>query len=101
MVCLPLTEVKAGMMLAKSIVGPHGDLLLAAGFVINDRVLEKMQSMALNGCWVHQDGTESIVPEEKISEQLALQTRGALRENATLLRKAMQMRSASMESVQK
>ncbi len=98
---MPLPDVRPGMVLAKSIVGDQGDLLLAAGFVVNERVLEKMQDLGLNACWIFEEGTEAVMPEEAVNEQLALQARTTLKENADLLREALDVGEVTLENVEK
>src|SRR6185295_9190018 len=99
MIRMPLNEVKSGMVLAKSITNDSGDLMLAAGFVISDRILGKMRELELTGCWIYEEGTEYVIPEEMINEQLVLQTRATLRENVELIKKVSDVREVTLENV--
>ncbi len=101
MIQLSLNEVKAGMVLARSLVNENGDLLLASGFVINDRIITKMHEIQLSGCWIYEEGTESIVPEEMVNEQLVLQTSGILRENGDLLQKVLEIKDFTLDNINK
>jgi HD-GYP domain-containing protein (c-di-GMP phosphodiesterase class II) len=99
MIRIGISELRPGMVLARAIVGEQGDLLLASGFVVSGRVLEKIRSLNLNSCWIHEPGTESVVPEEVITEQLALQVQGVLKDNAQLLQSVMQCKGATLDEV--
>jgi HD-GYP domain-containing protein (c-di-GMP phosphodiesterase class II) len=101
MIRLGLHEVRAGMVLARSLVSDSGDLLLAAGFLINERILGKMKSMELSGCWVYEEGTELVVAEELITEHFANQVQGVLRDNAELCKLTMALKDDTLESLQK
>ena len=81
MIKLSIDEVKPGMLLARSIVSETGELMLSAGYVINDRILGKMREIELTACWIAEEGTECVIPEETVNEQLALQSQFVVREN--------------------
>jgi HD-GYP domain-containing protein (c-di-GMP phosphodiesterase class II) len=100
MIRLGLHEVRSGMVLARSLVSDNGDLLLAAGFLINERILAKMKVMELTGCWVYEEGTELVAPEEVISEQFANQVQGVLRDNAELMQKTAEVKEATLDALQ-
>jgi HD-GYP domain-containing protein (c-di-GMP phosphodiesterase class II) len=101
MIKLNIDEVKPGMLLARSIVSETGELMLSAGYVINDRILGKMREIELTACWIAEEGTECVIPEETVNEQLALQSQFVVRENADILRKVSQVRSLSHDSISK
>ena len=101
MIKLSIDEVKPGMLLARSIVSETGELMLSAGYVINDRILGKMREIELTACWIAEEGTECVIPEETVNEQLALQSQFVVRENADILRKVSQVRSLSHDSISK
>ncbi|MEO7424881.1 MAG: HD domain-containing phosphohydrolase [Fibrobacteria bacterium] len=101
MIKLTLDEIKPGMLLARSIVSESGELLLSAGNVINDRVITKMREIELTGAWISEEGTEIIIPEESISEQLGLQSQFMVKENADVLRQVAQIKTLTHASVAK
>jgi HD-GYP domain-containing protein (c-di-GMP phosphodiesterase class II) len=101
MIRLGLNEVRSGMVLARSLVSDNGDLLLAAGFLINDRILAKMKTMELTGCWIYEEGTELVVPEEVISEQFANQVQGVLKDNADLMKQITATKDDTLDSMRK
>ncbi len=99
MIRMHMDEVKAGMVLARSLVKENGDLLLASGFVITERVLAKLREIGLSGCYVYEEGTEFVIPEEMISEQLANQTQGILKDNAEALKTALKTQEITQDNL--
>ncbi len=95
------TELKEGMVLAKSVYRDNGDLLLASGYTINTKVLSKLNELDQPYFWVQEEGTEAIVPEELISEQITLQSQSALRENMDLLKKMVKTQDDTLDNIQK
>lgn len=101
MIKVSLAEVKPGMLLARSIVSETGELLLSAGYVVNDKVIAKMREIELSACWVSEEGTDHIVPEESVNEQLALQSQFMVQENADILKKVGQVRDFTQAGISK
>ncbi len=101
MIKLNLDEIKPGMLLARSIVSETGELLLSAGYVVNDKVIAKMREIELNSCWIAEEGTEHIVPEETVNEQLALQSQFIVQENADILKKVAQVKILTQAGISK
>ncbi len=101
MIKVTVEEVKPGMLLARSIVSETGELLLSAGYVVNERVIAKMREIELTSCWIDTEGTEHIVPEETVNEQLALQSQFVVRENADILKKVVQIKDFTQAGVTK
>ncbi len=99
MIQMHIDEIKAGMVLARSLIKENGDLLLASGFVITARVLAKLKEIGLSSCYVYEEGTEFVVPEEMISEQLANQTQGILRDNAEALKTALKTQEITQDNL--
>lgn len=101
MIKVTIDEVKLGMLLARSIVSETGELLLSAGYIVNDKVIQKMREIELTACWISEEGTEHIVPEESVSEQLALQSQFMVQENADILKKVCQVRDLTQAGISK
>lgn len=101
MIKLNIDEVKPGMLLARSIVSETGELMLSAGYVVNDRIIAKMREIELTACWIAEEGTECVVPEETVNEQLALQSQFVVKENADILRKVSQVRTLTHDNISK
>lgn len=101
MIKLSLDEIKPGMLLARSIVSEAGELLLSAGNVVNERVLNKMREIELSAAWIAEEGTEIAIPEENVNEQLALQSQFVVKENSDILRKVAQIKTVTQASINK
>ncbi len=98
MIQVSIEEVHPGMVLARSILGERGNLLLSQGFVLNNEVIAKCRKMELNGFWVYQEGVD-VIPEILIQEQLELQALGTLQKHAELLKSAGDMKNMTVASV--
>ncbi|MDB5104573.1 MAG: hypothetical protein JWP91_2262 [Fibrobacteres bacterium] len=99
MIKLSLDEIKPGMLLARSIVSEAGELLLSAGNVVNDRVLVKMREIELSAAWIAEEGTEIAIPEENVTEQLALQSQFVVKENSDILKKVAQIKQVTQANI--
>ena len=94
-------EIKEGMVLGKSIYRDNGELLLASGYTINDKVLPKILELEQPSYWIQDKDTEAILPEEMISDQIALQGREAIRNNLDLIRKTAKTQEDTIDSIRK
>lgn len=96
-----IEEIRAGMILGKSLYSANGDLLLAAGYKLKFEHLKKLKSLGYPVLWIQEAGTEQIVPEELISEQLSLQTNAALRESSEMVLKRTATKFQTKEDLNK
>lgn len=74
----PLSEVEDGMVLGKSIYMMSGRLLLGAGFRITMEIRDKLAGMGYSHIYVTEEGTEDVIPEDVISEELRHQAQSKL-----------------------
>ncbi len=74
----PLSEVEDGMVLGKSIYMMSGRLLLGAGFRITMEIRDKLTGMGYSHIYVTEEGTEDVIPEDVISEELRHQAQSKL-----------------------
>lgn len=96
-----IENCKPNMVLGKSLYNASGDLLLAAGYRLQDKYLQRLKILGYSAIWVQEEGTENIIPEELINEQLALQTNKAVRESAEMIKAAAAIRGDSKEDIDK
>lgn len=82
MIQVTLEELNAGQTLAKTIYRDTGEVLLSAGFRMTAEVRQKLSDQGQNRFWVHEEGLESVVSEELISEQIVNQCAAQLRKSA-------------------
>jgi HD-GYP domain-containing protein (c-di-GMP phosphodiesterase class II) len=92
-------EIKMGMVLAKSVYRENGELLLASGYTINEKVVPKLKSLSIPYFWIQEKGTETIIPDELISDQISLQSQASIRENVDILKNMVDIQDSTMESV--
>ncbi|MBL8028513.1 MAG: HD-GYP domain-containing protein [Fibrobacteres bacterium] len=99
MLHLSIEDIQPGMALGKSIYSATGDLLLAAGFTLDEKYIQRLKTLGYAGLYVQEHGTENIIPEAMINEQLALQTNKALRESSTIVQAALKTKSETKEEM--
>ena len=67
-----------GEVLGKSLYHANGKLLLGAGFRINDSIISKLKARGVSHVYIMEEGTEEVVPEDVISEEIRLQAKAKL-----------------------
>jgi len=73
----PIDE-SIGEVLGRSIYYGNGKLLLGAGFRINDTITGKLKSRGVSHVYIMEEGTEEVVPEDVISEEIRLHAKAKL-----------------------
>jgi HD-GYP domain-containing protein (c-di-GMP phosphodiesterase class II) len=68
-VCL-VPDLVPGMVLGKSLFNEQGQLLLRAGYVLDTEVLRLVTTTGRNALYVFEEGTEDIIPDDLISEEI-------------------------------
>ena len=66
------------MILAKSIYEANGRLLLGAGFRLTNYIISNLTSRKYTHVYIMEDGTDDIVPEDVISDEIKLQAKKEL-----------------------
>lgn len=89
------------MVLAKSVYRENGELLLASGYTVNPKILGRLIELDTPSFWIQEKGTETIIPEELINEQIALQSQDALAQNAQLVREVAEVKLTTSENIHK
>jgi HD-GYP domain-containing protein (c-di-GMP phosphodiesterase class II) len=64
-----------GEVLGKSIYYGNGKLLLGAGYRINDSIIGKLVERGVTHVYIMEEGTEEVIPEDVISEEVRLQAK--------------------------
>ncbi|WP_434510503.1 HD-GYP domain-containing protein [Desulfitobacterium sp. AusDCA] len=70
---LQLNHVREGMKVAKSIYGPHGEILLAAGVSLNSFYIKRLEEMEVAAIYIEDEATEGIVINDVISEKTRIE----------------------------
>ncbi len=66
----PVKDLQVGMILGKSLFAENGQLLLRAGFALQSDIIKLVSATGRSALYVMEEGTEDILPEEVISEEL-------------------------------
>ncbi|MDO5576499.1 MAG: HD domain-containing phosphohydrolase [Fibrobacter sp.] len=69
MVRYNLDEIKEDMVLGESVFLPTGELLLAAGYKIKERYIERLKQLGFRNVLIEVEGTEGVIPETTVSEE--------------------------------
>lgn len=77
---LRIEHLKAGMPLAKSIIGDNGSLLVKSGNTISETVLKRMISMGFQGAYIDIPTFSDIIVEDVISDDIRAAAFNALRQ---------------------
>ncbi len=71
-------DVEEGMVLGKSIYQMSGRLLLGAGYRINAEMKARLVEKGYTHIYIYEEGTEDVIPEDVISDELRLQAQSRL-----------------------
>ena len=69
-----IKETKEGMVLGKSIYDEKSRLLLGAGYRLKSTIIRKLVAQGYNYIYVMEKVTETVIPEDIISDEFNLQT---------------------------
>lgn len=76
-------NLKPGMVLAKPIYSNTNELLLAAGYVLDAKLIERLQCMIISPVCIEEPGTESVVIEEMVDAEVLNCAQNTLKETFT------------------
>ena len=100
MIKLTIDELKPGMIVARSVLGTGSGLQLAAGFVLDEPVIDRCKRTGMRSLWVQMDG-EEVLPAGNVNDQLALQAQHAWKDNMDLLEKIGETQDSALDSLTK
>ena len=86
---IPVDEIQTGMVLGKSIFEKDNRLLLGAGFRLVSSVLPKLAEKGISYIYIMEEGTEEVVPEDIISNEVKLQASSMLDDKAKKIEKQL------------
>lgn len=75
-----IEHLKAGMILAKSIIGDNGSLLVKSGNTISETILNRMVSMGFQGAYIEVPTFSDIIVDDVISDDIRAAAFEALRQ---------------------
>lgn len=71
---IPITHIKPGMLLAKSIYNKNGSLLLRAGTRLKSQYLIKMNEIGILGAYIEDEISKGLEIDSVISDELRMKT---------------------------
>ncbi len=93
---MSVQDFEEGAILGKSIYQMNGKLLLGAGFRINQAMKAKLVARGYTHVYIMEEGTEDVVPEDVISEEIRLQARAKLSDKVAEIKNQSEFRDVSM-----
>ena len=69
-----MNELTEDMVLAKSIFAKDGNLLLGAGYRLKQASIRRLKALGYPSVYIMEEGTEDVIPEDVISDQIRMQT---------------------------
>lgn len=75
-----LENVQPGMVLAKTITAPNGQVLLSQGTVLNEKYIRHLDSLGVIFIFIQNELTEDAEPEEAITDKTRSETQIAVKE---------------------
>jgi HD-GYP domain-containing protein (c-di-GMP phosphodiesterase class II) len=101
MVRYSIDDVTENMILGESLFLPSGELLLAAGYRLQDRYRKRLKELGFYSVLINVDGTESVIPETIISAHVQKEMSLSLNSAAQNLRDALPIKQLGIREVQK
>lgn len=92
-------DLETGTVLGKSLYLPNRQLLLGAGFRITEEIKRKLLEKGYAHVYIMEEGTEDILPEDVISEELRHEAKIKLVDNVDKIKNAVQFEEKSYEKV--
>lgn len=87
------------MVLGKSIYQSNGKLLLGAGFRVAQEIRTKLLDRGIPYVYIMEEGTEDVVPEDVISDEIRYQSASVLSEKAGELHNILQFKNMGREKL--
>jgi HD-GYP domain-containing protein (c-di-GMP phosphodiesterase class II) len=90
-----IQELNESFILGKSIYHANGKLLLGAGYRITDVMRAKLIERGYSHVYVMEEGTEEVVPEDVISEEVRLQAKAKFADKISEIKSQAEFREMS------
>jgi len=85
MVRYAIDDVTDDMVLGESLFSPNKDLLLAAGYHVNETYRKRLKELGFSTVLINVEGAESVIPETLISEHVQREAAVALNKSVVEL----------------
>lgn len=97
----PTNDLPPDAVLGRSIYLPNGKLLLGAGYRISNPVRNQLLVKGYTHIYIQEEGTEQVIPEDVISDELRHEATLALKSKVDLVEKSFEFREMSYAKVRK
>ena len=94
-------DLEDGIILGKSLYEANGKLLLGAGFRVTDYMISKLTSRKYTHVYIMEDGTDDIVPEDVITDEIKSQAKLELASKVTELKRQTNFEKLSLYKAKK
>jgi len=96
-----LKDIESGTVLGKSLYEVNGKLLLGAGYRITREMKSKLLSRKYTYIYIMEEGTEDVVPEDVISDEVKLQAKSKLADKVAEIEKQDKFKDVSLSKARK
>ncbi len=93
-------DIKEGMVVGKSLYYEDGKLLLGAGFRISSEIIARLFDRGYTHVYIMEEGTEDIIPEDVISDEIRQQAKSKLFDKVSELEGAEEFKELTYEKAQ-
>lgn len=100
MIQYKIDDIVPGMVLARSIMLPAGEFMLAAGSTMNNRYIYRLKKLGIESVYIEVEGTEHINPQSIISTQVQREIASRLIDSGENLQHIIKMKKYSHAKVQ-
>ena len=94
-------DLESGMVLGKSLYEVNGKLMLGAGYRITREMKSKLLSRKYTHIYIMEEGTEDVVPEDVISDEVKLQAKSKLADKVAEIEKQDKFKDVSLSKARK
>ncbi len=95
----PVKDLEVGMVLGKSIYQGGTQLLLGAGYRISEAIKEKLIEKGYSHVYVMEEGTEDVIPEDIISDEIKQHAASKLKDARDTIEQSIQFKDMSHSKV--
>jgi HD-GYP domain-containing protein (c-di-GMP phosphodiesterase class II) len=101
MVRYNIDDISDEMILGESLFLPSGELLLAAGYRLQERYRRRLKELGFSSVLVEVEGTESVIPETIISTHIQREMALSLNKSTRDIAEALPVHEQGTRSIQK
>ena len=96
---ISINDLEDGMVLGKSIYTFNNKLMLGAGFRLNAAFKAKLVERGMSHVYILEEGTEDVVPEDIISDEIRFQARTKIADKAEKIQNYFNFKDVSHQKV--